>query len=233
MCIRDSHLLGYGIDHHHPDLNAALDGVRTAREERNRKIISRLNELGFSITLRDVMKWCRSGTLGRGHIAQALVAAGFMDSVEEAFERLLTKDGPAYVDRRRLAIEDAVRLIHRCGGVAVWAHPGLHGSRLESLLESLPDWVALGLDGLESDYSLHTIELSRRLRRIAEEYGLIFTGGSDFHGVLKPDIRLGEGPEGNPIDADRLTALDERLREVRRALREEPLRPASIRYPAK
>lgn len=209
------HLLAYGIDHHDPEFNRKLNSLRSSRDERNCRIVARLCELGYPITIEAVQSWSNEGTTGRGHIGQALVAAGYTSSVEEAFDKLLSKGGPAYIDRYRMKMGEAIRLVHEIGGIAVWAHPGLHEHRLDSLLKLLPSWVAWGLDGLESDYSQHTIELSGNLRRIAKEQGLIITGGSDFHGLLKPNIKLGSGPEGRPIGDELLDALDKQLASIR------------------
>lgn len=204
------HLLAYGIDHDNSDLEQALVTLRESRMERNGKIIERLNEMGYSINLKDVLELSPTGTVGRAHIGQALVNSGQMPSMSEAFDQLLTRGGPAYFDRYRLKLWDAVPLIHTAGGAAVWAHPGLHGEeRLDVLLTRLPKWKEYGLDGIESDYRDHSIELRDRLRSMAKIHGLIYTGGSDFHGSIKPENRLGEGAAGRPIDISRLEALDE------------------------
>ena len=205
------HLLAYGMDHHDEPLQSAVSELRRSRDGRNERIIDRLTELGYQIRLEDVLRWSGGGTVGRGHIARALLEADYVVSIDDAFRRLLQKGGPAYVDRYRLNLQDACRLVHNAGGLTVWAHPGLHGGRLERMLEKLPLWVKWGLDGIESDYSQHSIELRDRIRRITERYGLIYTGGSDFHGELKLDIHLGDGPEGQPIDENILMQLDAKL----------------------
>jgi hypothetical protein len=101
-------------------------------------------------------------------------------------------------------------LIHAAGGVAVWAHPGLSDDRMESLLERLPMWSKLGLDGIESDYCNHSLALRDRLRSLAGENGMIYTGGSDFHGEIKLENALGCGPEGVEIDPACLVMLKQR-----------------------
>lgn len=207
------HLLGYYIDHCHSGLTRNLLDLKRFREDRNEKIIDRLNELGYRIRLEDVMKLSPEGTYGRAHIAGALVAAGFFRNVSTAFDKLLNRGGPAYIDRRRVRLEEAIELIHDAGGVAVWAHPGTHGEdRMEELLTRLSKWKEFGLDGVESDYCDHTIALRDRLRDLAREHGLIYTGGSDFHGSIKPDNLLGRGPEGSDIDEECLYELKRRVR---------------------
>jgi len=211
------HLLGYFIDHHNPDLLETLQNLKRAREERNILIISRLNELGYAVKLEDVRGMSPNGTYGRAHIAEALVASGYFSDVGSAFDALLNRDGPAYVDRYRLPLKDAVHHIHNAGGAAVWAHPGTHGDRLERLLDRLERWKGYGLDGIESDYCNHTMQLRDRLRSLAHQHGLIYTGGSDFHGSIKPENTIGSGPEGEEIDYKCLIRLTERVERVRSA----------------
>lgn len=209
------HLLGYGINHKDPILVSTLRQLSDSRENRNIKIVAKLGQLGYPITYESVKKHSKEGTLGRGHIALALIEAGYVSSVEEAFGRLLTKDGPAYIDRYRLSIYDAIDMIHSVGGAAVWAHPGLHEERLPEMLEQLPDWVKGGLDGLETDYSQHSEKQCRELQRVAHRFGLICTGGSDFHGEIKPGINLGNGPGKSLISIDHFDQLNLRLEAIR------------------
>lgn len=209
------HLLGLGLDPANLLLPQKLADLRISRQERNVKIIERLNSLGFSITLKDIQSISVYPTLGRGHIAQVLVAAGAVGSLNEAFERFLRKGAAAYFDRLRLTLPEACRLIHNSGGLAVWAHPGLSGDKTEPFLMKYKDWIKAGLDGLESDYSEHSLKLRDRLRRIALANGSIYTGGSDFHGELKPNIEIGDGPEKKPIPSQILKRLDDRLSRIR------------------
>jgi len=208
------HLLGYGFDIDNSEIKENLKHVVNSRQDRNRKILHKLEKLGCLLTEGEIRAVSGEGTMGRGHIATVLIQKGYVSSIKEAFDRFLTYDGPAYVDRFRLEMKSSIEMIHRAGGVAVWAHPGLHTVSLEKLLGMLPIWAANGLDGLESDYGQHTIVLRDRLRILAAENNLIFTGGSDFHGDLKPDVNLGNGPEGELIDPRCAEALITRLQEV-------------------
>jgi len=179
-------------------------------------MLRKLNKLGYEITSGEVQRLAGMGTVGRGHIGQALVKSGYFSKVEYTFEFLLQYGAPAYEDRFRLNLRDAINLLHNAGGIAVWAHPGLlNPDKLERLIHRLPRWAEYGLDGIESDYSQHSLALCDCLRSLALGNGLIYTGGSDFHGELKPNIRLGDGPEGTPIDSVCLESLDERLEMVR------------------
>lgn len=208
------HLLGYGFDIDNHEIKENLERVINSRQDRNSRILQKLEILGCPITEEEVRAVSGDGTMGRGHIATVLIQKGYVSSIQEAFDRFLTYGGPAYVDRFRLEMKASIAMIHRAGGVAVWAHPGLHGSKLDDLLEMLPVWAANGLDGLESDYSQHSIKLRDRLRVLAVENNLIYTGGSDFHGDLKPNVLLGNGPEGEMIEPKCAEALIARLQEL-------------------
>ena len=209
------HLLGYGFDYENEPLVTNIARLRASREARNERIIEKLNRLNLQITEVEVQSVAGGGAIGRGHIGTVLIQKGYVSTLEEAFDRYLTRGGPAYVDRFRLEMKTAIGLIHGAGGIAVWAHPGLHGPHIESLLTRLSDWARFGLDGIESDYSQHTIALRDRLRRLAGKYGLIATGGSDFHGDMKPHIHLGDGPEKSAISPECVAELRARLDVVR------------------
>ena len=210
------HLLGYGFDDLNIKFTATVAKLQISRAERNHKIVSKLNEQGYSISWDTIHDIAGGGVIGRGHIGQALMNAGYFDSIQTVFEQLLSTGAPAYVDRFRLELREAIRLIHNAGGIAVWAHPGLHGDELEVMLDDLlPHWADAGLDGLESDYNLHSIELRDRLRAVADSHGMIYTGGSDFHGQLKPDVSLGQGPEGMAVSEECYQGLTDRIKGVR------------------
>ena len=210
----DLHLLGYGFDSLHHELNTIVKKLQNSRSDRNDRIITKLNELGYPDLEESLQEFSGDGVVGRGHIAQALLKSGKFESVQDVFEQLLSIGSPAYVDRYRLTIEDAISMIHRAGGIAVWAHPGLYDD-FENMLLQLPNWVDAGLDGLESDYSMHSIELRDRLRSIAISHGIIYTGGSDFHGSLKPDIMLGQGANGELVSEDCYDSLIERMESLK------------------
>ncbi len=205
------HLLAYGLDHSSQHVCDTLDQLRNARNIRNDKIVKRLQELGYRIDIEDVLECSSGGTVGRGHIAKVLVNSEQVATFPEVFDNLIGKGAIAYVDRYRLEIGEACRMIHDANGISVWAHPGLHERKLEKLFNLLPQWVEMGLDGIESDYNLHTIALRDQLRNIATQHGLIYTGGSDFHGSLKPDVILGDGPENQPVDPSIIQMIRERL----------------------
>ncbi|BCV21173.1 PHP domain-containing protein [Moorella sp. Hama-1] len=174
---REVHLLGYGLDWHQKDLLAFLATMRRARYQRSRKIIARLQDLGYDLQMADVEQEVRGEAMGRPHIAAAMVHKGYLPSVDAAFKTLLERGRPAYVPRTRVPPARAVAIILKARGLPVLAHPGL--SRVDDLI---PGLVAAGLQGLEVYYPYHDAAAIAHYRRIAVTYNLVITGGSDFHG---------------------------------------------------
>jgi hypothetical protein len=188
------HMLGYYIDWRDPELRDTLERLQNARSERNLKILRRLEELGMPLDEQLLGRLAAGGQLGRPHMAKAMVQCGYVSSTEEAFQRYLKKGGPAYVDKFRLSPKEAIRMIRRAGGIAVLAHPGTlrPGSELE--LEALTkDLCDEGLMGIEVKYPEHTPQQEALYAHLAGKYGLLMTGGTDFHGSAKPQIHLGWG----------------------------------------
>jgi hypothetical protein len=207
------HILGLGIDPSDEALGDALAEVRDGRSERNMRILEKLQDLGFSITLDEVLDLAGEDIVGRPHFARVMVARGWVDSVEEAFERYLERGCPAYVDRFRLQPEEAMSLIRGAGGVPVMAHPTTAVQALEELPELVADLAAKGLGGIEAYYPDHSPETTEECLRLARRHSLLVTGGSDFHGEdVKPGIRIGVG-NGSLFVPDRL--LDPLLAQIR------------------
>ncbi len=174
---REIHVLGYFFNPAEPQLQAALLKLRGARDQRNEHIIERLKQIGAPITLERVRQISGGGTIGRPHIAKALVEAGHVSSEGEAFGRYLARGKPGYVGRERLSPAEAAAVIKQAGGVPVLAHPAkLNAKRLiEELLDQ-------GMEGIEVYHSDHTDVESEMLLEIARRRGLLVTGGSDSHG---------------------------------------------------
>lgn len=204
----DVHVLGYYIDPQNAAFQQRIAYFRDERYTRGERIVERLAALGLPLDWQRVLAIAEGGAIGRPHIARAMVEAGYVDSVRDAFDRYLYNGGPAYVARPRLTPEEAIALIHSASGVAVLAHPG-----------SLPDYSAMierlvpaGLDGVEVIHPSNPENVRLNLRALAQRYGLIMTGGTDFHG---PDIKEGlllgsvNPPEGC------VAALQARARERR------------------
>ncbi len=174
---REVHVLGYLVDVASPALQDELQRLRVARLERARRIVDKLATLNLAVSFARVREIAGGGPLGRPHIAQAMVEAGLAGSVLQAFQLYLGLGKPAYVERYKLSPEDAVRLIHAAGGVAVLAHPGLIGD--DAIIAPL---VAVGLDGLEARYPEHGRREAKRYAALARRHELVVTGGSDAHG---------------------------------------------------
>ncbi|MFD0671829.1 PHP domain-containing protein [Cohnella sp. GCM10027633] len=192
---KDIHILGYGIDYEDGMFIGRLLSLRDTRNRRNELILARLAELGMPIALEEVeavagKSSTGGGSVGRPHIAQALVDRGFVSDIRDAFDRLLADGKPAHVNPPRIDPLTAIRWIHDAGGTAVVAHPGLYGAD-----ELVAEWLDGGADGIEAYHSDHDEEAERRYVRMAEERGKLITGGSDYHG-LREGVFF-HGPIGN------------------------------------
>lgn len=197
------HLLGYGFDPHHPALVAMLAKGVASREGRIPAILKRLASLGLEID--EDLVWQTSitsgGTVGRPHIASAMVEAGYVPDTATAFDHYLKPGRPAYVERYAPSTGDAIRTVVAAGGVTVLAHP--RGDRGSVTDERLADLAAAGLVGVEVDHQEHDQATRDALRSLARDLGLVVTGSSDYHGTRKVDHDLG----CNTTDPDQLEAL--------------------------
>jgi predicted metal-dependent phosphoesterase TrpH len=174
------HVLGYFLEYQRPAFQAILQVLRDARERRGQRMVELLHEQGVSVAWERVREIAQ-GAVGRPHVAKALLEAGYVQTIGEAFDKYIGTGCPAYVPRYRITPEDAVRLIASANGLPVLAHPiGLPG--LAELRNWLPGLCAAGMVGLETYYGPYTPEEEQALLALANEYGLIPTGGTDFHG---------------------------------------------------
>jgi hypothetical protein len=174
------HILGYFPDLACPAFQQTLQTLRDARELRGQRMVEQLNAHGIALSWQRVRTIAR-GTVGRPHVAMALIEAGYVQSVGEAFERYIGKGCMGYVPRYRLSPFDATRLIDSANGLPVIAHP-LTLPGLNTLRNWLPELCAVGMVGLETYYGPYTAENEAELQALADQYHLIPTGGSDFHG---------------------------------------------------
>ena len=196
------HILGYFIDPANAAFRVFLNTTREARHVRLHAMLSRLQAMGMRVPAADVLARAQNGNVGRPHLARALVARGFVGSADEAFDRYLGADKPAYVPRPDVSVTDAIAVIRKAGGIASLAHPGLHNRD-----EAIPDLMAAGLTAIEVYHPKHAFGRARRYRRIAQRYGLLITGGSDFHGVDEGDHASVPGLPCLPeADYERLSA---------------------------
>lgn len=187
------HILGYGFDPRGP-ISGRLVRFQKSREERNPRILEKLKELGMPLTLEEVKTLSKAAEqIGRPHIARALELKGYVGSYAEAFDRFLSKGKPAYISKAGLSAKECVELIHESGGVAVVAHPVQMRLRVGELTEKIKELVEWGMDGLEVIHPDHSPEDQTLFSDLADEFGLLKTGGSDFHGAHKPGVQLGQG----------------------------------------
>jgi predicted metal-dependent phosphoesterase TrpH len=211
------HLLGYYIDPQ-SELMSTLEWIQAARANRGVEILNKLRALGLPLEEDEVRAFSGGevGQIGRPHFAQAMVARDYVSSTREAFDLYLSEGKPAYAPKAVLTSRDAIKGIHDAGGVAVWAHPP-HRTKLslDELETRLREWIGWGLDGLEIAYSEYTPEEAAWARTVQERYGLLGTGGSDFHGRSKPTIRLGVTHTGGPLPDSVLADLKMRRDAVR------------------
>lgn len=181
----ETHILGLHLAEQ-GELEARLRGLREMRVNRATAIVARLNALGVPVTMDAVLREAAGGAVGRPHVARAIVAGGWVGDMREAFDRYLGNHRPAFVPKEHLAIAEAIRLIHRAGGIAVLAHPGaaLTRQRVEELVKA-------GLDGLEILHPSHSWDDSQRLDALATDLKLVRSGGSDWHGAADGARTLG------------------------------------------
>jgi 3',5'-nucleoside bisphosphate phosphatase len=187
------HLLAYGADQSNPELAAEMALVRGGRQGRLAGVLTKLAELGVPVSEAEVMAQVgNSPSVGRPHIADAMIKAGHVRDREEAFERFLAEGGPAHVKRYAIELERGIDLVHAAGGVAVIAHPWGRG-REHVLPPALLSELAANraLDGIEVDHQDHDANTRAQLRTLAAELGLLVTGSSDYHGTGKLDHDLG------------------------------------------
>lgn len=190
---KEIHIVGLYVNENDADLNKQLKYYREKRVTRNFEILEKLNSLGVNITIDDVKESCTGDVISRAHIAKALVSKGFVGSYTEAFDRYLGDNKCAYVPRETLNYEESMELITKAGGVPVLAHPLLYkmsDTNLENMMVKLRQ---KGLKAVEAYYSTHSNSDTQHIMAMANRVGLIYSGGSDFHGATKPKIDMGTG----------------------------------------
>jgi 3',5'-nucleoside bisphosphate phosphatase len=203
----DRHILGYLMDIDNQPLQAVLAELRDARTSRAERMVQKLAAIGVNIPMERVNALADKGSVGRPHVARVLVEKGYVSTLQEAFDRYLGNDGPAYVPHYRLEPTRAIELIHGASGVAILAHPG-HYDDYRAVIEAL---VPLGLDGLEVYYPDHTPPVIAELEVVAQEFGLTMTVGSDFH-RREADGSIRIGSVRTPDSLDLVAMLRERAK---------------------
>lgn len=186
---KEVHVLGHFLDPAHAALRAFEDRLAAHRRDRMSQIVQRLRSLAVNVTESQIERWSGGKTLGRPHVARAILDAGYVATVKEAFDRFLGEGKPAYVPRLRLEVADAVALVRSAGGTATIAHPAV--SRLDR--RDLTRLRGAGVDGIEVHHSDHDPGTRARLLGLADDLGMVPTAGSDYHGeTVSPDRHLGD-----------------------------------------
>jgi predicted metal-dependent phosphoesterase TrpH len=180
------HILGYFIDTQNARLLTQITRFQTVRQNRIREMVARLNRLKVPLSAEAVFALANCQAPGRPHVARALVAAGLCANLDEAFERFLKKNRPAWVPKFKMSGEEALDLIHQAGGLAVMAHPGLNRTD-----EVIPGMVEAGMDGIECFHTKHSTATTERYLELADRFHLLVTGGSDCHGLSKGKPLIG------------------------------------------
>ncbi|MGB8657648.1 MAG: PHP domain-containing protein [Candidatus Zixiibacteriota bacterium] len=182
----DFHLLGYLIDCDNPEFLKKIRSFQKERRVRGEKMVEKLNELGIDLNIETVKNIAGKGSVGRPHLADALLREEYVHTYDEAFARYLGYHAPAYVPKMFLTPQEGIDLIHLVRGVAVLAHPGTSRSQ-----QAIYDFLQMGLDGIEAYHSKHDRETTNHYINLANKLGLIYTGGSDCHGRRGEKVLIG------------------------------------------
>ncbi len=204
------HVLGLLVDPLDARFQARLEELRGRRDDRNRRMLVRLAELGCPVTYEEVQAQADSPLLSRVHFAMALAARGYVRRPPEAFERLIGDNCPGFVPREELSPADAALWIREAGGVPVVAHPGRFGGRGFRWDEAMAELQWQGLEGLEGYYGEYLAAEQKYFMALAARLGMVVTGGSDYHGANKPGLRLGRGRGGLQVPDELLEQLEDR-----------------------
>lgn len=204
------HMLGYFIDPEEPRLQSILGKIRDGRVERNREILEKLNSLGMELTWEEVTAFAGEDIVSRPHFARAMVERKYVTSTEEAFDKYLGKGKPGYVDRLRLGPADGIAAIRGAGGVAVLAHPFTLDLSNQELAKFVEELKGYGLAGIEVFYSEHTSQQQQLYLNLCRRMDLAPAGGSDFHGLINPSIRIGRGFGGLSVPDELVAGLEAR-----------------------
>ncbi len=221
---RTFHLIGLGGDRYHPAFAAAVGKLAGGRPARNREIVAKLNALGMEMTIEEVEAVAGGDIVGRPHIANVMLRRGYVLDNRTAFDEYLGKGASAYANRPRLELAEAFDAVHAAGGATVLCHPftlgysaPAGGAQRERFVAELSTMAEAGLDAMEVRYGSYSKPQERYYEEVAREVGLLFCGGSDFHGANKPHLSVGVGMGRMRVPTAWLDALLERGRERRAA----------------
>jgi predicted metal-dependent phosphoesterase TrpH len=201
------HILGYHFKHEDKKFNSRLQLLQDGRESRNIRIIENLNKLGIRVDLGELLHYSEYGQTGRPHIARLLVDKGVTKTIDLAFKYYLRRGAAAYAERFRFSALDAIAMIREAGGIAVLAHPSSLDPTLRSIPLLLKNLRKMGLEGVEVYYPSHSPKAVKALLQMADEMGLLITGGSDFHGMERVDYTTDDWLHKTHVPYDIVTAM--------------------------
>jgi predicted metal-dependent phosphoesterase TrpH len=215
------HVLGLLVDHEDATFLRRLSDLRDRRDDRNRRLVKKLQEIGYRVEMADVEAQApdtpgRGSLISRVHFAKALVAKGYVKHQLEAFQGLLNDHGRAWVEREELEPSEAARWIKEAGGVPVVAHPGRFENGAFVWDEAMKDLRDQGIEGIEAYYGEYAEAQQRSFTALAARLGMAMSGGSDYHGRNKPHIRLGRGKGSLKVPDELLETLEARRGDTRR-----------------
>ena len=191
---RELHIVGLFIDIETPSLLKLLSEIRDNRNSRNERIIKKLQEMGFDITLQELLNEAGGESIGRPLLAKILIEKGYFTEVQDVFDKALKRGAPAYCQRVLPTPEKAISEIHKAGGIAIWAHPLYRSNNERSYMRKILRQISkFGIDGIEAYYSSFSEAQTKKVIELAEEFSIALSGGSDFHGTNQKGITLGKG----------------------------------------
>lgn len=209
---KEIHIVGLFVDYENPDFIDSIGNEIERREKRNLAMIERFNEAGFPVTMEIMEELFPNSVITRAHFASYMLKKGWVKSVKEAFDKYLGDDGPLYIPRDRKDTKEAISLIKNAGGAPILAHPLLYHLTMGELKSLCKELKEAGLIGIESMYSTYKGFDELTVRKIAHEFELLESGGSDYHGANKPHISLGSGMGNLMINYDYLSRLKESVK---------------------
>ncbi len=205
------HIVGLFIDYKSEKLNKTLQSIIDERNNRNAVMIEKLKELGFEVTLDELEAVSGGKVISRPHYARILVSKGYVSDIHEAFSKYIGDGKKAYVKRTLPCPEEAIKSITDAGGIAILAHPTLYDMNFRQIRKMAEEFKGYGLKGIEVLYSTYTYEQEKEVERIAKDLGLLYSGGSDFHGENKKGIYLGVGKGSLRIPYEFLEEIEKSL----------------------
>ena len=205
----DLHMLAYLFDPDNKELTEALRHFRRERNHRGRRMVEKLNRMGMALSVEGVLEAAGEAAIARPHIAEAMMNEGLVNNIEDAFRKYIGNHCSAYIPKNMVHPREAIELIHRAGGIAVVAHPYVN-----DVHKKVPSLASLGLDGIEVYYYSHSKQHVADLKRLAEQHGLLLSGGSDFHGRQEHEGDIG----AVPVPVEYLDRMKNRAREIRGVL---------------